>query len=111
MKVPNKNRAIITESKLVDYLLNPGHERGGSKAKKLLRYGYSPDCWQQLELDIRRFHLNADVSAVRETSYGVRYIVEAPLTTPIKRALYVRTVWQVDKGTDVPRLITLVPSR
>jgi hypothetical protein len=29
--------------------------------------------------------------------------------TPIDRPLVVKTVWQIDIGTDVPRLITLVP--
>ncbi len=31
------------------------------------------------------------------------------LSTPIGRQLLVRTVWQIDQGTDFPRLITLIP--
>lgn len=109
MKIPRGDRAIIEQSKITEYLLNTEHERGGSKAKKLLRFGYSSDSWQQLELDIRRFHLTADVSIVKKTPYGMRYEVRAVLLTPSNRQLSVKTVWQIDIGTDIPRFITLVP--
>ncbi len=48
MKVPNAERAVIEEEKLCDYLLNVAHRRGGSKAKMLVRMGYSPEhsIWQ-----------------------------------------------------------------
>ena len=62
-----------------------------------------------LESDIRKFHLAADINIVRETPYGVRYEVKAALLSPSGRQLPVKTVWQIDKGTDFPRLITLVP--
>jgi hypothetical protein len=31
------------------------------------------------------------------------------LQTPIGQPLAVRTIWQIDDGTDIPRLITLIP--
>lgn len=109
MKIPNSDHAIIESSKLTEYLLNTKHERGGSKAKLLIYFGYSPENWQQLESDIRKFHFDVDVNVIKETAYGVRYEVSANLLTPINRPLLVKTVWQVDTGTDFPRLITLVP--
>jgi hypothetical protein len=42
MKLPNAVNAIIEENKLVTYLLNLNHRRGGSKAKLLGSLGYSP---------------------------------------------------------------------
>ncbi|MDJ0901759.1 MAG: hypothetical protein QNJ55_23460 [Xenococcus sp. MO_188.B8] len=59
----------------------------------------------------RQFHLNADVDIVKETAYGVKYEVRAALITPTSKQLFVRTVWQIDKGTDLPRLITLIPDK
>ncbi len=50
-----------------------------------------------------------DANVVKETMYGVRYEISANLLTPINRQLFVKTVWQIDKGTDFARLITLVP--
>ncbi len=109
MKIPNSDRAIIEPSKLTEYLLNTEHKRGGAKAKLLIQFGYSHHNWQQLEADIRRFHLTSNVTVVRETAYGIRYEISASLLTPIDRLLLVKTVWQIDTGTDFPRLITLVP--
>ena len=109
MELPNSDRAITAREKLVNYLLNIEHERGGSKAKLLIECGYSNHNWQQLGNDIRSAHLSSDVREVKEVAYGIRYIIIAPLMTPSGRQLYVKTIWQIDKGTDIPRLITLLP--
>ena len=109
MKIPSSDRAVIEPSKLTDYLLNPEHKRGGAKARLLNQFGYSQENWQQLEIDIRNSHLLADVDVIKETAYGTRYEISAYLSTPVGRQLLVRTVWQIDKGTDFPRLITLIP--
>ncbi len=110
LKIPNSDIAVIESSKLSEYLLNIEHQRGGTKAKLLLQFGYSPDNWQQLEADIRKFHLTEDVNLIKETAYGTRYEVSANLLTPINRLLLVKTIWQIDIGTNFPRLITLVPN-
>lgn len=109
MKLPNQEHAVIAPDKLVQYLLNTEHKRGGSKARVLAHFGYSAAHWPQLQSDIRRFHLNADVEVIRQTPYGMRYEIRASLQTPGGRALMIRTVWQVDEGTDFPRLITFFP--
>ncbi|MEM6868256.1 MAG: DUF6883 domain-containing protein [Cyanobacteria bacterium P01_C01_bin.121] len=109
MKLPNCDRAIITQTKLTEYLLNIKHKRGSSKAQLLIQFGYSINNWKRLDADIRQSHLTQDVDRIRETQYGVRYEIRAPLSTPVGRLLWVKTVWQIDTDTDIPRLITLVP--
>ncbi len=109
MKIPNAAQAIIHPDKLRGYLLDADHKRGKSKAALLLSFGYAPGNWQQLENDLRQYHLTAEVTAVRETLYGLRYEIQAILITPNGRPLQVRTVWQIDKGTEYPRFITLFP--
>jgi hypothetical protein len=109
MKVPNADQAIIGQDKLCNYLLNLAHRRGTSKAKLLLAMGYRPDHWQQLEADIRSQHLTAEVESTGDTDYGTRYDILAPLRGPSARAVIFRSVWQIDTGTQVPRLITMYP--
>lgn len=109
MKLPNRERAVIAPEKLVTYILNIEHRRGGTKARLLAQFGYNATEPERLELDIRRYHLDVDVAIARQTEYGIRYEISAPLQTPIRRSLKVRTIWQIDQGTDFPRLITLVP--
>ena len=109
MKLPHPERAVIAPDKLIQYLLNTRHRRGGHKARVLEDFGYRSNFWQQLRDDILRFHLRADVGTVRQTAYGTRYEIRSPLQTPSGRMLMIRTVWQIDEGTDFPRLITLFP--
>lgn len=108
MKLSNSERAVIAQEKLTDYLLNVAHKRGGTKARLLAQFGYTADNWKHLEADIRA-NLDAEVDVARATAYGMRYEIRMALQTPIRASLTVRTIWQIDDGTDYPRLITLYP--
>ncbi|MCH8044749.1 MAG: hypothetical protein IID44_13635 [Planctomycetes bacterium] len=94
-----------------DYLLNPAHRRGASKAKLLMSMGYDSVRWQRLEIDLREQHLMADVEEVEENDYGTCYVVVAGLTGPSGGTVVFRSIWQIDAGTDVPRLITMYPEK
>jgi hypothetical protein len=109
MKVPNAANAVIAPDKLRLYLLNPAHRRGGSKAKVLLTLGYSLANWRQLELDLKSQHLTMDVECQVDSEYGARYEIVAPLSGPSGRSMLFRSIWQIDRGSDVPRLITMYP--
>ncbi|NCO42979.1 MAG: hypothetical protein COZ06_09105 [Armatimonadetes bacterium CG_4_10_14_3_um_filter_66_18] len=109
MTLPNADEAQTDTRKLTSYLLNAAHRRGGTKARLLVQFGHHREDWRRLESDIRASHLNAEVDATRQTSYGVRYEIRAPRNTPVGRPLRVRTVWQIDKGARAPRLLTLFP--
>jgi hypothetical protein len=108
MHLPNRTLALITQEKLIDYLLNTEHKRGGTKARLLERFGYTFQNWRQLEADIRS-GLETEVDVMRTTEYGTRYEIRMTLQTPRGLPLTLRTIWQIDGGTDVPRLITLYP--
>jgi len=111
MKLPNAENAIIAPEKLRDYLLNALHRRGGSKAKLLLSMGYQIHQWQQLETDLREQHLTADVEESEENEYGTSYAITAGLNGPGGSTFLFRSIWQIDIGTDCPRLITMYPEK
>ena len=108
-RVPNADRAVIATDKLRDYLLNLDHRRGGSKARLLHAFGYRAEDWRRLEEDLRQQHLPEEADCTSDTDYGVRYEIVADIETPRGRSLRVRSIWQIDTGTDTPRLITIVP--
>lgn len=109
MLIPNADKAVIAPEKLRDYLLNMGHRRGSAKARLLLSLGYRRNAWHVLELDLRKQHLTASVTATKQNAYGVRYEVRAPRATPAGRSVVFESIWQIDDGTDVPRFITMYP--
>jgi len=109
MRIPNAEKAIITPEKLRDYLLNLNHRRGSAKARLLISCGYRADAWHVLETDLRSQHLTADFVVAKDNVYGKRFEIRAPLTTPGGRLVVFQSIWQIDDGTDVPRLITMYP--
>ncbi len=109
MKLPNAANAVIKHDKLVLYLLDLDHRRGGSKAKLLHTLGYNAENWQQLAADLRQDHVSADVAGERDTTWGKRYDIVAPLTGPSGNMVLFHSVLQIDIGTDCPRLITIYP--
>lgn len=107
--IPNADRAVIARSKLEEYLLNPAHRRGASKARLLLAMGYRAAGWTQLESHLREQHLTVDVASTTQTDYGPRFEIVAPLQGPSGKRVVFRSIWQIDIGTDTPRLITMYP--
>ena len=73
--------------------------------------GYQADQWQRLETDLREQHLTADVEEVEENDYGTCYSVAAGMSGPDGRTILFRSIWQIDLGTDFPRLITMYPEQ
>lgn len=109
MNLPNANSATIPDEKIIFYLLNITHRRGGSKAKLLNALGYDVRSWQVLANDILQQHLAAEVVESRDSIWGKRYEIVAPLTGPSGDTVMFRSIWQIDLGTDYPRLITMYP--
>lgn len=109
MKIPNASEAVIAKDKLCDYLLNPFHKRGASKAKLLLSMGYTEEDWQQLETDLRIHHLTAEVDYETDSEYGKRFEIVAMLPDTDGGQVLFRSIWQIDTDTDFPRLITMYP--
>jgi hypothetical protein len=109
MNLPNANSATIPDEKIISYLLNITHRRGGSKAKLLNMLGYDVRNWQVLANDIRQQHLAAEIVETHDSMWGKRYEIVAPLTGPSGDTVMFRSIWQFDLGTEYPRLITMYP--
>lgn len=109
MKLPNRERAVIPEAKLRDYLLSLSHPHGRHKAVFFGRLGFTGESWQELASALRTHAEIHEVKKVEETAFGTRYTVEGDLTTPVGRVVRVRAVWYVERGEDFPRFVTAYP--
>ncbi|HEY3757113.1 MAG TPA: hypothetical protein VGL42_13260 [Opitutaceae bacterium] len=109
MKLPEPDSLVVEREKIVDYLLNPQHRFGASKAQFFAAFGFKAEEWGALADAIRRHGREHEVSKVTETRFGPRFEVDGELRTPVGRRPQVRTVWQWDKGQLAPRLITAHP--
>jgi|HubBroStandDraft_6_1064221.scaffolds.fasta_scaffold904300_1 hypothetical protein len=109
MTLPNVAAAVVPAAKIVDYLLNPAHPDGAGKAKFFTSLGFSRSDWEQLAMALRRLAERFPVGQTLESAHGTKYIVDGPLETPGGATPVVRSVWIVDHGSDVPRLVTAYP--
>lgn len=109
MKLPNAERAVVEQDKITEYLLNPQHRFGVSKARFFAQFGFRAEAWMAMADALREHGGRFEVSKVKETGFGPRYEVEGELLCSDGRLPHVRTVWQMDKGQIAPRLITAYP--
>jgi hypothetical protein len=109
MKLPNANSAIVDHEKITEYLLNPAHRYGSSKARFFRSFGFNVETWQTLANALRNHGARRETARVTETGFGPRYQIDGELEAPDGRRPMVRTVWQHDHGQLAPRLITAYP--
>lgn len=107
--LPDRTRARVDRSKVVDYLLSPTHADGRGKAEFFMRFGFRAERWQELAEALRDSAASNPVSGIVETAHGLRYTVDGPMRAPDGRAPRVRTVWIVERDSATARLITAHP--
>jgi hypothetical protein len=109
MKLPNADKLAVERAKILDYLLDPTHRIGASKARYFSRFGFTAETWERLAEALRVHGQTYEVKRMRETGFGPRFEVEGTLKAPDGREPLVRSVWQLDKDAVAPRLITAYP--
>jgi hypothetical protein len=109
MRLPNAHLAVVERAKVAEYLLNPRHRYGGSKARFFLEFGFQMDDWEVFAEALREQGQVHEVSLVRQTRWGPRYEIDGELNAPDGRQPRIRSVWQLDEGEIAPRLITAYP--
>jgi hypothetical protein len=108
-QIPCAELLVVELEKITEYLLNPSHPYGRSKAKFFSEFGFSlndPDRLVQALRQQGQVHL---VTSKRITPFGPRFTVDGELNTPVGLRPQIRTVWQWDHGMVAPRLITAYP--
>lgn len=109
MYLPNADRAVVAREKITEYLLVLNHPDGGSKARFFYRFGFRPDEWEVFAEALRSICLGNEIVEVKETTYGVQYVIIGEINTPDGRNPTIRAVWQIDHGADYPRFISAYP--
>jgi len=106
VKPPNFDRAVVPEAKIVKYLLSPTHPTGRGKAIFFMRFGFTLDQWKELADALLRHVVDHEVAKTENTLFGARYVVEGTLQTPDERNPRVRSVWFVERDSDIPQFVT-----
>ena len=109
MKLQNKEYAYVPLAKLLDYLLSGTHPVGKSKAKYLRSLGFNETNLNLLKEGLLGIARLEDVKEVISSLYGVKYVIDGTLQTPIGVFIKLRTILIIDKDMERPRFITAYP--
>ena len=105
--LPNYAKAEISPKKLSSYILNMDHPKGRSKAIAFRdALGYTVDNQNELQEALRDGLTKWKATARAVTDYGKPFEVRMLLTGSNGKQATVKTGWQIDSGTDVPRLVS-----
>lgn len=109
MYMPGRERAVIEDSKVLDYLLNTAHPDGMSKALFFVAHGFKPEDAEVFKDALLSHCFGYEVVQLVQTKFGVKYIIEGEISTPRKTKVNIRTVWIATKPTRIPKLVTAYP--
>ncbi|MDY6807031.1 MAG: hypothetical protein SXA11_24915 [Cyanobacteriota bacterium] len=109
MKLPNYQFAVVPQKKITEYLLSLTHPDGKSKAKFFLRFGFSVDAWEEMAKALRCHGTDHELAKIEESPFGTRYVVEGELLGADGRTPLVRSIWFIETGESIPRLVSAYP--
>lgn len=106
--MPNAITASTTQNKIQGYLLNNNHPHGKNKASLINSVlGYHYQNWDILSDKIYAAVQNAQVTRIERTKFGVKYQIPVYITGETGKGMTLKTVWQTDYNSNIPRLITI----
>ena len=111
MKLPNADKAIVDRTKVADYLLNAAHPDNGGKAAFFESLGFRSSEPELLTEALRKLARQGEVTKATVSPHGWKYVFFGQIESPIRNVANVQTIWIVDKGRDVARLVTAYPRK
>ena len=109
MKIPNAERAIVEIGKLRDYCLNPEHNDGRHKARLFSAVlGMGIDDAEALRDALLQAVKTHEAQLGLHDVHGQRYTINFTLDWRDRQAI-IRSGWIIDRGSEVPRLVTAYP--
>jgi hypothetical protein len=109
--LPSADRAVVDASKMIEYLLNAGHPDNGGKARFFGDLGFSVADPMVFAAALRTQAAAGEVTQEIVSEHGMKYVVDGEIEATDGRRRLVRTVWIVDRGQELPRLVTAYPQQ
>ena len=107
--MPNHDKAVTPAIKFVGYSLNPDNLNARGKAEAYQRgLGYNKSNAEGLIRQISDAVTSGNVKPydISTSPYGIKYKYRIPVTGPNGKTKNVIAVYQLDNGSEVPRMVT-----
>jgi hypothetical protein len=108
--LPNAANATLDDAKISQYLLNPAHPVGGSKAKFFLSRGFTQANWTELKTALLDHPRHNQVASQTANAHAEKYAISCSLVTPDRTNPCVISVWNIQPSDPYPRFVTAYPN-
>ena len=111
MKIPKHKFAVISESKIQNYILSNTHPIGRTKAAFFNSVGFNIENEDFLANELKKLIDNSDIDMLIENNFGKKYIVGGSINSPTGINVEITTVWFIEKDNTIPYFVTAYPKR
>jgi hypothetical protein len=101
---------LVSDVKITDYLLNADHPVGAPKAAFFNSFGFSADDPVMLSRALLMHPQDNDIVQVEASAYGIKSVVRCRMRTPDGRDPCIISVWILEAGASIQRLVTAYPA-
>jgi hypothetical protein len=109
MKLAEQFELLISDEKLMKYLLSGTQTKSTDKAKLFSLFGYNVENASILKDQLKEIASEREVESISENEYGIFYVVSDEIKTPSGKMLLLQTVWHVLDGSTTARFVTSYP--
>jgi len=106
MKLNELYKIEIQDTKITDYLLNPTHPDGFSKARYFNKIGYNTLNSNLFKKELIKIADIREITKIIETAFGIKYIVDGEILSAGNKIEKIRTVWFVENIEKTVKLVT-----
>jgi hypothetical protein len=110
MKIPNNDQSFVADNKITDYLLSETHEIGKHKADFFKRFGFDLNDIETFRESLIQHSIVRDIEQTKNSEFGSKYELKCEIITPDEQNPCIVTVWIVENGQAVPKLVTAYPA-
>jgi hypothetical protein len=111
MIIPNAENTVVDLRKLLDYVLNPRHERGKHKARVFASvFGLTTNDATAFQEHLLQIVKTEHAQLAMRSDYGQIYWIDLPLTWN-NVTENIRTTWIVRRDEDFPRFVSCFVKR
>jgi hypothetical protein len=108
--MPDADQAVVPAEKLSLYLLNPNHPKGGAKARFFTMIGFDRKRPEQLEATLLA-HAASGTAVMQDNPWASTYRITGAISAPNGKSYDLVSVWQIDAGSGIIKLLTAFPGR
>ncbi len=110
MKILNNNQSFVADKKITDYLLSETHEIGKIKADFFKRFGFDITDINTFKDSLIQHSIDRDIEKTKNSDFGIKYELKCEINTPDERNPCIVTVWIIESGEELLKLITAYPA-